>query len=68
MGNLASPIYEALDTDSLQIRLLHLEPCVAGDQVVACRMTTASLSTNLQYHLQSTHVKCSTDRGRFQTA
>lgn len=53
MKDLTSPIYEALDANSLQIRLLYLEPCSGGDQVLTCRMSVASLSKDLQYHALS---------------
>lgn len=50
MGDPPSPIYEALDKDSLQIRLLYFDPCDGGDQVMTCGMTTASLLDDLKYH------------------
>lgn len=53
MADLSSPIYWALDENDPQIRLLYLDPCDGGDQVVTCRMTTASLSEDLQYHALS---------------
>lgn len=53
MEDCSSPIYETLDKDNLQIRLLYLDPCDGADQVITCRMTTASLSENAQYHALS---------------
>lgn len=53
MDDRPSPIYKGLDTNSLQIRLLYLEPCGRDDQVVTCRITTASLSTDPQYYALS---------------